>query len=369
MQTELSEAYRKLAENIKEANRLKHQIKKGADINGKPNTIDVSIDEDINIMRNNVNDERFIDEFVDFKKFVTVEFQNIKQKIANLNKKDQYPQGNNLNVQQEEWKEAHNSSKISGNSTKRYKPIASRNKFQPIYTEPIDLKEDDAHVNDLLTNNLVTQNTRRQSPVVNECPDRDLLHHQIKKATTSVVPGNTDFSNAVKFVGKTYILGTSMIKGVRRKEFNSKLSKCSAQFRPFIGATLKQMETYVKPILNDDTPDVLILHTGCNDIGNKRLRENEIAKWIVKIGQQCKESNINDVFISSLIGRAQKRLNDKVVAANNILKRLCKLNGLGFIDNSNICAENLFRDGLHLNDDGKVILGNNFIYVLNTFIL
>ena len=173
----------------------------------------------------------------------------------------------------------------------------------------------------------------------------------------------------MKFVRKTYILGTSMIKGIRRKEFNSKLSKCSAQFRPFIGATLKQMETYVKPILNDDTPDVLILHTGCNDIGNKRLRENEIAKWIVKIGQQCKESNINDVFISSLIGRAQKRLNDKVVAANNILKRLCKLNGLGFIDNSNICAENLFRDGLHLNDDGKVILANNFIYVLNTFIL
>ena len=179
MQTELSEAYRKLAENIKEANR---QIKKDTDINGKPNTIDVSIDEDINIMRNNVNDERFIDEFVDFKKFVTVEFQNIKQKIANLNKKDQYPQGNNLNVQQEEWKESHNSSKISGNSTKRYKPIASRNKFQPIYTEPIDLKEDDAHANDLLINNLVTQNTRRPSPVLNECPDRDLLHHQIKKA-------------------------------------------------------------------------------------------------------------------------------------------------------------------------------------------
>ena len=42
---------------------------------------------------------------------------------------------------------------------------------------------------------------------------------------------------------------------------------------------------------------------------------------------------------------------------------------MGFIDNSNICAENLFEDGLHLNDDGKVILANTFIYVLNTFIL
>ena len=50
MQTELSEAYRKLAENIKEVNRLKHQINKDTDINGKPNTIDVSIDEGINII-------------------------------------------------------------------------------------------------------------------------------------------------------------------------------------------------------------------------------------------------------------------------------------------------------------------------------
>ena len=107
-------------------------------------------------MSNSGNDERFTDEFVDFKKFVTVEFQNIKQKIANLNMKDEYPQGNTLNEQQEEWKEAHNSSKISRNSNKRYKPIASRNKFQPIYTEPIDLKEDDAHTNDLLIDNFTT---------------------------------------------------------------------------------------------------------------------------------------------------------------------------------------------------------------------
>ena len=61
MQKELSEANRKLAENIKEINRLEHQINKDTDINGKPNTIHVRINEDINIMRNNANDERFVD--------------------------------------------------------------------------------------------------------------------------------------------------------------------------------------------------------------------------------------------------------------------------------------------------------------------
>ena len=160
-----------------------------------------------------------------------------------------------------------------------------------------------------------------------------------------------------------------MITGIRRKEFNSKLNKCKTRFRPFVGVTLKQMETYVKPILNDDTSDIIILHIGCNDVSNKQLTETEIAERFVKLGRQYKESNVKDVFISSLICRAQKRLNDKVIAENNILKRVCKLNGLGFIDNSNICSENLFENGLHVNDDGKVIVANNFIYVLNRFTL
>ena len=32
-----------------------------------------------------------------------------------------------------------------------------------------------------------------------------------------------------------------------------------------------------------------------------------------------------------------------------------KLNGLGFIENINIFAENMFEDCLDLNDDGKII--------------
>ena len=74
MQTKLSQANRKLAENIKEISRLKHQINKDANINGTPNIIEVSINEDINIRRKNVNIERFIDDFVHFKKFVFLEF-------------------------------------------------------------------------------------------------------------------------------------------------------------------------------------------------------------------------------------------------------------------------------------------------------
>ena len=106
---------------------------------------------------------------------------------------------------------------MNRNSTKRYQSIECRNKIQPIYTEPLHLKEDNAHSIDLQINNLATQNTRKPSPVVNKYPNRDLLHFHIKNATTCIVPCNTDFNNAVKFGRKAYIPGTSMIKGIRRK--------------------------------------------------------------------------------------------------------------------------------------------------------
>ena len=80
---------------------MKHQINKDTGINGTLR--DVSIDKDINTRRKNGNDKSFLDDFVDFKRFVVLENQKINQKIANLNIKDQYSQGNTLNEQQEEW--------------------------------------------------------------------------------------------------------------------------------------------------------------------------------------------------------------------------------------------------------------------------
>ena len=197
MQTEFSATNRKSAEYIKEINRRKHQINKDTDINGTPNIIDVSINEDINNRMNNHNDESFVDDHNDFKQFVT--FQNINQKVTNLNMKGWYPRGNTLN-NKKSGRQQNNSSKINRHSTKKYHPIASRNKFQAIYTELLDLKEDDAYTIDLQINNLATQNTQ-----------------------------------------KVYILVNSITNEIRRNEFNLKLNKYSNRFRLFICVTLKQM--------------------------------------------------------------------------------------------------------------------------------
>ena len=356
LQTKLSETNRISAEKTREIKRLKTGMTNETIINGTPSIVNVSIDEDMNVIRNEKNEDHFMDEYTDFKKFVTLEFQKVNQKIAKLEK--QHNTTTNISSQH--------------NNVRRSNIFEHTNRFQSLYTEPIghpleDSFEDNCNIQ---TNNFRTKNTRRPSPVVNQHPERDILPTNLSTSRTTqpVIPG-TNYNNAVNFGRKTYVLGTSMIKGIPRKMFNPKLKRCSARFRPFIGATLKQMETYVQPIINDDTPDVLIFQIECNNIGNIKLSEREIAEWIVMIGRQCKESNVNHVFISSVICRAQTRLNAKVKAVNNILKEICRLNGLGFVDNSNIGLEHLYEDGLHLNDDGKALLADNFIYVLNNFVL
>ena len=117
--------------------------------------------------------------------------------------------------------------------------------------------------------NNVTTHERRPAPVINQFPERDTLG--VSKQSKNLIPGYTKYNEAVRFGRKTYVLGTSMVKGIRRNKFNLCLKKCNTRFRPFIGAAIKQMETYIKPIIQDNTPDAVILYLECNDIQQKHV--------------------------------------------------------------------------------------------------
>ena len=70
-----------------------------------------------------------------------------------------------------------------------------------------------------------------------------------------------------------------MVKSIRREEFNLLMKKSNFRFRPFVGATLSDMKTYVQPELNDDTLHVLVLQISCNGIRNKRLPAEKITDY------------------------------------------------------------------------------------------
>ena len=87
----------------------------------------------------------------------------------------------------------------------------------------------------ILKQTTTIKNTRRPPVVTNNFPEHNNPAWRNHKPT---VPGNAKYSNAVRFGRKTVILGTSMIKGIRMKEFNGYVKNGYLKLRPFSGATV-----------------------------------------------------------------------------------------------------------------------------------
>ena len=56
---------------------------------------------------------------------------------------------------------------------------------------------------------------KRPFPVINEFPKRD-----VPRVRTQIIPGNSKYSESVEFRRKKFIYGTSLVKGIRKNEFN-----------------------------------------------------------------------------------------------------------------------------------------------------
>ena len=100
---------------------------------------------------------------------------------------------------------------------------------------------------------------------------------------------------------------------------------------------------------------------GCLRQNQEKLSEKKIAKEIISIGSYCRDKGVNKIIISGLIYRKGQYHNSRVLKVNDYLQKVYFENRFHFIDHSKIKRDHLFRDGLHLLESGKVILGNNFI--------
>ena len=50
-----------------------------------------------------------------------------------------------------------------------------------------------------------------------------------------------------------------------------------------------------------------------------------------------------------------------------MIERVCLKNGYCYIENGNVCENDLFKDGSQLQNSGKKILSQNFIVNLQTY--
>ena len=115
------------------------------------------------------------------------------------------------------------------------------------------------------------------------------------------------------------------------------------------------MIDYVKPELRHK-PDIIILHSGTNDIINDVKTVEKMKKLVEEIE---KNNGSTEIVISRLIKRFDRNTIDDIERINEKIKRWCLGKGLTFIDNNNINESCLNRGKLHLNRRGSSYLANN----------
>ena len=159
------------------------------------------------------------------------------------------------------------------------------------------------------------------------------------------------------------ILGDSMVQKVKGYQLAKSLSnKNRVVVKSFAGATTSCMHHYIKPTLEKD-PDIVILHTGTNDLKKEDRDPKQIAKDIINLVYACDTDN-NTVIVSSLVPRNDK-LRKKSQDVNYILQQECNRRNIGYINHDNINVNrHLNGSKLHLNEAGTGIIAKNFINFL-----
>ena len=113
-------------------------------------------------------------------------------------------------------------------------------------------------------------------------------------------PGKSLYNEIIRYGRKSFIVGTSMVKGPKVKDMNRNLKNTSVTVRYFLWATVKQLHHYVISTLTDDTPHTIIIQGGRNNVSNKNSNPKDIAKAIGSLGNLCRSHGVNQVLISSV---------------------------------------------------------------------
>ena len=109
--------------------------------------------------------------------------------------------------------------------------------------------------------------------------------------------------------------------------------------------------------------DTIILQIGTNDLPNPNNTEKYIVNEIISIVNMCHNGGVNDIIVSSITPRPAFQA--KLEEINRLLKVNASAHNYIFSDNSNIHRNQLWKDKIHLNDQGMTLLANNYIDILH----
>ena len=93
-----------------------------------------------------------------------------------------------------------------------------------------------------------------------------------------------------------------------------------------------------------------------------------ISKCILDIGKKCLLYGVKEVIISPIFIKRQFKFARIIKQVNDHLRDECRSNKFHFISNYNITNECLWKDGLHLINEGTYMFASNLVDFLNGFI-
>ena len=211
--------------------------------------------------------------------------------------------------------------------------------------------------------------SKRPQVVVNNYPK-----NQKTFARLPVIPGKDKYSETVKAKpepANTLIFSDNIPKGIRMNDFNKLIKNRKAKMLNFPGVSSRQLLHYMNIHLEGIQVDTVVIHIGVNDLLNysNQSRIDSFMNNIICMVEKCRNYGAKNIFLSGIVFTTRVSL-DILIQVHNMISSFCNSNGLYYIDNRNIRADCLYKDGLHLIDKGKIVLAidkgkivsaNNFI--------
>ena len=160
------------------------------------------------------------------------------------------------------------------------------------------------------------------------------------------------------------MFGESQLWDINRKRFSNSLPKFRTRLKYFSGRKAKVLEYFVTLTLDEQKPDIVVIHMDSSDIDFQQLRHNTvkiIGKDIISIGQKCRESEVFKVTISSILVKNNIKVTKFIRHLNYFLRNLCLMNDFYFISNDNTLRDFNFQYYVYLNNDGTCILAGHFV--------
>lgn len=264
------------------------------------------------------------------------------------------------------WQSVNNSRSHSNHYNKRgnkINDILLQNRFEGLVNQEINTSDNYNHFNENQRSerNGNIYNNKRPSTVINEHGDNDIMFTR-ENVVKKTHPGNSSYADISSRGKKICLLGSSIIQRVKMNDFNHELNDGSAIKRSFAGCTTTRMKYYAKEVLEEEHPDTIILHIGGNDLSNPKSTAKNVLEEIINIIQMCRNGGVNDIIVSAITSRPSCQV--KIDEVNRLLKNNANTHNYIFCDNLNIQRNHLWKDKIHLNNEGMTLLVNNYLDIL-----